>query len=71
VAATGAETMAFINRDDPGADPDINDIHQRTIESNYHRVGTRRMGLKDHPMLVLTPDLKVRSVGALRVFDGS
>ncbi len=45
-------------------------IHQ-TTESNYHPVGTCRMGQEDDPMSVLTPDLKVKGVQNVRVFDCS
>ncbi|WP_029920353.1 GMC family oxidoreductase [Nevskia soli] len=44
---------------------------QRTTESNYHPVGTCRMGVAEDPAAVLTPDLKVKGVDGLRVFDAS
>ena len=44
---------------------------RRTTESNYHPVGTCRMGREDDPMSVLTPDLKVKGIQGLRVFDAS
>ena len=37
----------------------------------FHPVGTCRMGLDDDPMAVLTPDLRVRGIGRLRVVDAS
>ncbi len=45
-------------------------IHQ-TTESNYHPVGTCKMGLEDDPMSVVNADLKVIGVKNLRVFDCS
>jgi choline dehydrogenase len=44
---------------------------RQTTESNYHPVGTCRMGSDADPMAVLTPDLRVRGVDGLRVFDAS
>lgn len=44
---------------------------RRTVKTNYHPVGTCRMGRADDPMAVLTPDLKVKGVDGLRVFDAS
>ena len=44
---------------------------RRTVKTNYHPVGTCRMGRDDDPMAVLTPDLRVRGVERLRVFDCS
>lgn len=44
---------------------------RRTVKTNYHPVGTCRMGTDDDPMAVLTPDLRVRGVQNLRVIDAS
>ncbi|WP_244207984.1 GMC oxidoreductase [Paraburkholderia hospita] len=44
---------------------------KRATDSNYHPVGTCRMGRDGNPMSVLTPDLKVKGVTGLRVFDAS
>jgi choline dehydrogenase-like flavoprotein len=44
---------------------------RRTTESNYHPVGTCRMGADADPTAVLTPDLKVKGVEGLRVIDAS
>ncbi|AKJ66976.1 glucose-methanol-choline oxidoreductase [Pandoraea thiooxydans] len=44
---------------------------RRTTESNYHPVGTCRMGRDDDPMAVLTPHLEVKGIDGLRVFDAS
>jgi choline dehydrogenase len=53
------------------SDEALLDYIRRTTESNYHPVGTCRMGRADDPMSVLTPDLKVKGVQGLRVFDAS
>jgi choline dehydrogenase len=52
------------------SDADILDIRATAI-SNYHPCSTARMGRADDPMAVLTPDLKVKGVEALRVMDAS
>ncbi len=44
---------------------------RRTVKTNWHPVGTCRMGRDDDPMAVLTPELQVRGVEGLRVFDAS
>ncbi|MEM7443847.1 MAG: GMC family oxidoreductase N-terminal domain-containing protein [Pseudomonadota bacterium] len=59
----------------PGADIDDDEAlaaHcRRTVKTNYHASGTCRMGREDDPMAVLTPDLRVKGVEGLRVFDVS
>jgi choline dehydrogenase-like flavoprotein len=59
----------------PGAarqsDEELTQYIRDTTESNYHPVGTCKMGTDDDPMAVLTPDLRVRGVSGLRVFDAS
>src|SRR4030095_1924900 len=44
---------------------------KRTVKTTYHPVGTCKMGRDDDPLAVLTPDLRVRGVEGLRVFDCS
>jgi choline dehydrogenase len=44
---------------------------KRTVKTTYHPVGTCRMGRDGDPLAVLTPDLRVRGVEGLRVFDCS
>lgn len=44
---------------------------QRTVKTNYHPVGTCAMGTDANPMAVVTPELKVRGVEGLRIFDAS
>jgi choline dehydrogenase-like flavoprotein len=59
----------------PGAtvrsDAALTEHCKRTVKTTYHPVGTCRMGRDDDPMGVLTPDLRVRGVEGLRVFDCS
>ncbi|WEK04043.1 MAG: GMC family oxidoreductase N-terminal domain-containing protein [Candidatus Devosia phytovorans] len=43
----------------------------QTVKTNYHPVGTLRMGLDSDPTAVVGPDLKVRGVDGLRVIDCS
>ncbi len=48
------------------------DAHiRRTVKTDYHPVGTCRMGAEGDPMAVLTPELRVRGVERLRVVDAS
>ncbi|MBZ6078810.1 GMC family oxidoreductase [Microvirga puerhi] len=44
---------------------------RRTVKTNYHPVGTCRMGRETDPGAVVTPDLKVRGVTGLRIIDAS
>jgi choline dehydrogenase len=44
---------------------------KRTVKTNYHPVGTCRMGPDSDGMAVLDERLRVRGVGGLRVFDTS
>jgi choline dehydrogenase len=43
----------------------------QTVKTNYHPVGTLRMGLVTDPTAVVTPELKVRGIDGLRVIDCS
>jgi choline dehydrogenase len=43
----------------------------QTVKTNYHPVGTLRMGLERDSTAVVTPDLKVRGIDGLRVIDCS
>jgi len=75
VAAT--EPLASIVEKEIGPGPEIqsdDELHaylKRTTDSNYHPVGTCRMGREDDSMSVLTPELKVKGVRRIRVFDAS
>jgi choline dehydrogenase-like flavoprotein len=44
---------------------------RRVTKTNFHPVGSCRMGRDSDPMAVLTPDLRVRGVEGLRVFDSA
>ena len=54
--------------DDPAA---LERYCGQTVKTNYHPVGTLRMGLARDPTAVVGPDLKVRGVDGLRVIDCS
>ena len=43
----------------------------QTVKTNYHPVGTLRMGMENDPMAVVSPHLKVRGLEGLRVIDCS
>lgn len=53
------------------SDADLLAHCKRTVKTNYHPSGTCRMGTDDDPLAVLTPDLRVKGIEALRVFDVS
>ena len=53
------------------SDADLAAHCRRTVKTNYHPVGTCRMGRDSDPDAVVTPDLKVRGVEGLRVVDAS
>jgi choline dehydrogenase len=53
------------------SDADLLAHCKRTVKTNYHPCGTCRMGAEDDPMAVLTPDLRVKGIAGLRVFDVS
>jgi choline dehydrogenase len=44
---------------------------RRTVKTDFHPVGTCRMGRPDDPDAVVGPELKVRGVDGLRVIDAS
>ena len=75
IAATAPFASMIREERLPGAarqsDAELTQYIRDTTESNYHPVGTCKMGTDDDPKAVLTPDLRVRGVSGLRVFDAS
>jgi len=59
----------------PGADvtrdEDLHQYSNRMVKTNYHPVGTARMGRADDPMAVVDKKLRVRGITSLRVIDCS
>ena len=53
------------------SDADLAAYAKRMVKTNYHPVGTARMGPDGDPMAVLDTRLRVRGVDALRVIDCS
>jgi choline dehydrogenase len=53
------------------SDQDLAAHCRKTVKTNYHPVGTCRMGRADDPHAVVRPDLAVRGVQGLRVVDAS
>jgi choline dehydrogenase-like flavoprotein len=53
------------------SDADLGASCKAVTSTNYHPVGSCRMGLDSDPFAVLTPKLQVRGVDGLRVFDAS
>ena len=52
-------------------DAQIADFCKRTVETDYHPMGTCAMGGDGNAMAVVAPDLTVRGVRGLRVIDAS
>lgn len=52
-------------------DAAIDDHIRRTVKTDYHPVGTCRMGSENDRAAVLTPRLAVRGIDGLRVIDAS
>jgi len=53
------------------SDEDLAAHCRKTVKTNYHPVGTCRMGRDSDPDAVVTPNLAVRGVGGLRIVDAS
>lgn len=60
---------------DPGSqvqtDDEIKDYAFRHAKTDYHPVGTCKMGAAEDPTSVVTPDLRVKGVDGLRICDSS
>jgi len=54
-----------------GTDADLANHCRRTVKTNYHPVGTCRMGREADPLAVVSPDLTVRGITGLRIVDAS
>jgi choline dehydrogenase len=52
-------------------DDDLGNYCKAVTTTNFHPVGSCRMGLDSDPTAVLTPKLKVQGVEGVRVFDAS
>ena len=72
-----AEPLAQIVQQEiaPGAalssEEDIAAFCRHSTFTNYHPVGSCRMGREDDPTAVVNPDLRVRGISGLRVCDAS
>jgi choline dehydrogenase len=53
------------------SDEELATYCKAVTETNFHPVGSCRMGLDSNSSAVLTPALAVRGVNGLRVFDAS
>jgi choline dehydrogenase len=53
------------------SDAALDEHLRRTVKTDYHPVGTCRMGSDDDPDAVVSPDLRVRGIDGLRVVDAS
>jgi len=53
------------------SDRDLAEHCRRTVKTNYHPVGTCRMGRSSDPDAVVSPDLLVRGLDGLRIVDAS
>lgn len=54
-----------------GSHEQIVEFCKKTTKPDFHPVGSCRMGVDSDPTAVLTPDLRVRGIDGLRVFDAS
>ncbi len=53
------------------SDEDLASHCRRTVKTNWHPVGTCRMGQEDDAMAVVDPFLRVRGIDGLRIIDAS
>jgi choline dehydrogenase len=64
-------TAELLPGPDATTDEDIAAHLRQTARTDFHPVGTCRMGRADAPDTVVTPDLRVQGVESLRVIDAS
>ena len=68
-----ANANAGIN--EPGknilSDKDLINHCKKTVKTCWHPVGTCKMGIEKNDLAVVTPDLKVKGIHNLRIFDAS
>ena len=72
-APAGAKTipkLTFLPDHPVGADQ-LDQHIRRTVKTDYHPVGTCRMGHDDDPEAVVGADLRVHGIDGLRVIDAS
>jgi len=60
-----------LSPDSSMSDEGIANYVRRVTGTNWHPVGSCRMGLETDPMAVVDPELRVHGVDGLRIFDGS
>ena len=53
------------------SDKDIQAYARTSSKTDYHPVGTCRMGKENNPAAVVTPDLRVKGTEGLRIIDAS
>ena len=53
------------------SDAEIDAWLRRNVQITHHLAGSCRMGPRDDPLAVVAPDLKVHSLGGLRIVDAS
>jgi choline dehydrogenase len=67
----GRVTMELLPGKDVTSDHDLAEHCRRTVKTNWHPVGTCRMGRDSDPLAVLDSKLRVRNIKGLRVIDAS
>ena len=53
------------------SDQDLINHCKKTVKTCWHPVGTCKMGTEKDDLAVVTPDLKVKGIKNLRIFDAS
>jgi choline dehydrogenase len=67
----GRVTMELLPGKDATTTAALEEHCRRTVKTNWHPVGTARMGKSKDKLAVLDEDLRVRGVDGLRVIDAS